>query len=400
VEERTYFRLDAKQQPMQERTLPNSDPSRQLNSSCLEALSSLDQGTLVEDTGGTVLWYDEAARRILGSGAFVQVRGSLRLSVRASRVDGSSLEPKEWPGEVVRREGTAPPLLVRLEALAGERWALVRSSALYLAGRTVVLTTLLDITLLRSQLLWVRRLATVASESEEGVLITDAKGRTEWVNAAFSRLTGWSLADMLGRRPDWLLHGPETDPATVAHLRDNVSRGKPWRGELLNYRWDGSTFWVDVSITPVRDEGDRITQYAALLRDVSAKRRSSQRLMEFAAAVEQTEDGIAVLDRGGKFRFANDAFARLLGRQRGSELWGKSWRHLQPDAVVQYLDREVLPQLWQAGSWRGEIRRNGDGKEGCAQELTMAVVAANSVVVVARERLREPFAAGEALTGS
>lgn len=354
-----------------------------------EILARLEQGTVVEDGDARVLRYDEAARRILGPGAFVQVRGTLRLLVRASRTDGTPLEQADWPAERARRTATAETALIRLDALPGERWVLVRSAPLEVAGESLVLTTLLDVTAARSEFSCLERLATVASESEEGVLIADARGRTEWVNAAFSRMTGWTLADMSGRPPHEILHGPETDALTVANLRKTLSEGKPWRGEILNYRWDGSTFWADVSITPVTDETGRVTHYVSLSRDVSTRRRSSQRLMELAAAVERTADGIAVLDREGRFRFANDSFARLFDLRRGSELWGKAWRRLQPGGVVQYIERQVLPRLWETGQWRGEVRREDRGGGQCVQELTLAVVGSHSVVVVAREKTEQ-----------
>ncbi|HWP03290.1 MAG TPA: PAS domain-containing protein, partial [Gemmatimonadaceae bacterium] len=106
-------------------------------------------------------------------------------------------------------------------------------------------------------------------------------------------------------------------------------------------------------------------------------------------------DGIAVLDREGRFRFANDAFARLFDLRRGSELWGKAWRRLQPDGVVQYIEREVLPRLWETGHWRGEVRREDRGGGHCVQELTLAVVGSHSVVVVAREKIEQSSDDGE-----
>jgi PAS domain S-box-containing protein len=71
----------------------------------------------------------------------------------------------------------------------------------------------------------VRKLALVAQKTENGVVITDSKGFTEWVNEGFTRITGFSLAEVKGKEPGSLLQGAATDSATILMMREKISKG-------------------------------------------------------------------------------------------------------------------------------------------------------------------------------
>ena len=73
-------------------------------------------------------------------------------------------------------------------------------------------------------------------------LITDAQQRNLYANQAFQQMTGYQEADLLGKNCR-LLQGPDTDLATVAEIRDSLTAGRQFRGEILNYRADGEPFW-------------------------------------------------------------------------------------------------------------------------------------------------------------
>ena len=80
-----------------------------------------------------------------------------------------------------------------------------------------------------------RQLSLVASRTTNGVIITDASGRVEWVNEGFTRITEYTLAEMAGLRPAERLQGPETNPATIKWMRDHMSRHEGFKTEIINY---------------------------------------------------------------------------------------------------------------------------------------------------------------------
>jgi PAS domain S-box-containing protein len=121
-------------------------------------------------------------------------------------------------------------------------------------------------------------LALVAQNTTNGVVITDAEGRVEWVNAAFTRMTGFELGDIKGRKPGQVLQGPETDRATIERLRQAERRGEPCHVEILNYTKQGRTFWQALEIQPVRERSGRLVNFVANVTDVTTERDDKIRL--------------------------------------------------------------------------------------------------------------------------
>ena len=121
------------------------------------------------------------------------------------------------------------------------------------------------------------RLALVAHHTTNGVVIADADGRVEWVNAAYEHMTGYLLAELKGRKPGSVLQGPGTDPATIVQVRQAVAKGEPSKIEILNYTKQGRPFWQVLDIQPVRDQAGRIINFIAINRDVTEQRAATHR---------------------------------------------------------------------------------------------------------------------------
>lgn len=105
----------------------------------------------------------------------------------------------------------------------------------------------------------------------DALVVTDAAGRVIWVNAAFEKLCGRPLVDMAGRKPGHVLQGPQTDPATVAKIRDALAARQPCRAELVNYHADGSSYRVDAEIVPVLDDAGRPLWFVARERRIGER---------------------------------------------------------------------------------------------------------------------------------
>jgi PAS domain S-box-containing protein len=115
-------------------------------------------------------------------------------------------------------------------------------------------------------------LAAIARRTGNGVITTDSEGRIEWVNEGFSRLTGYSLSDSVGRRPGELLQGPDTSPETRAQIAAALRAGRPFDVVLLNYGKGGRQYWVRVEAEPTLDPQGRVTGYVAIETDVTEQR--------------------------------------------------------------------------------------------------------------------------------
>ena len=118
------------------------------------------------------------------------------------------------------------------------------------------------------------------------VMISDLSGATVWANNAFTKMSGWQLDEMIGRAPHEFLHGKETDPSTVQQIRTQVHAGQSFQHEILNYRKDGSTFWVSLDAQPILDEQGALRGYLSVQNDMSDRKsievqfRKEHRLLE------------------------------------------------------------------------------------------------------------------------
>src|SRR5512134_1127915 len=106
----------------------------------------------------------------------------------------------------------------------------------------------------------------------EGITIADARLPDRpliYANEGFERVTGYSVAEVLGRNCRFL-QGPDSDPAAVAEIRAAVAGERECIVEILNYRRDGTTFWNRLSITPVRNGRGEVTHFIGVQSDVTA----------------------------------------------------------------------------------------------------------------------------------
>ena len=128
-----------------------------------------------------------------------------------------------------------------------------------------------------------RLLSSAVKQSKESIMITEADldlpgPRITFVNPAFTQMTGYTAAEVLGQTPR-LLHGPRTDPAVLARLRHNLEQGDDFSGETINYRKDGTEFIIEWQIAPLRDSSSAITHFVAIQRDVTGRRRLEAQLL-------------------------------------------------------------------------------------------------------------------------
>lgn len=127
------------------------------------------------------------------------------------------------------------------------------------------------------------RLAMVAETISSAVVITDSLERIVWVNDGFTRLTGYTLDETVGRRPGELLQCERTSQETVKAIRHAVKQLEPCHFEIVNRAKNGVEYWSDLSIQPIRDEHGVHTGYIAIQSDVTesvTSRLNQQELSE------------------------------------------------------------------------------------------------------------------------
>ncbi|MBE9242059.1 PAS domain S-box protein [Synechocystis salina] len=147
-----------------------------------------------------------------------------------------------------------------------------------IAGLVAVVT---DITEQKRQAEQIRLLQSVVVHTNDAVVITEAEPiddpgpRILYVNEAFTKITGYAAEEMLGKTPR-VLQGPKTSRTELDKVRQAVSQWQSITVEVINYRKDGSEFWVEFSLVPVADKTGFYTHWIAVQRDVTERRRTEE----------------------------------------------------------------------------------------------------------------------------
>ena len=202
-------------------------------------------------------------------------------------------------------------------------------------------------------------LALVAEHAKECVIITDAQGRTIWVNNALERLSGYAAEEFSGRKPGELLQGPDTDPATVNRIGQAVREGREIQCELLNYRKSGESYWLDMNITPICDQSGRPEKFIAVEREITeakqhretlaaareAAKRAENRL---ASAIEAIPDGFVIYDAEDRLVMCNQALHEQFSFLSEQMVPGTKFEDLIRSAATNgQFDTEGLdPEAW------------------------------------------------------
>ena len=118
-----------------------------------------------------------------------------------------------------------------------------------------------------------RQLSLAVEQSPASIVITDPAGDIEYVNLKFVQVTGYTLAEVLGKNPRVLKSG-DKGPEAYQGLWQTITEGKEWRGEFHNKKKNGELYWESASISPIRDLAGRITHYVAVKEDITARKQT------------------------------------------------------------------------------------------------------------------------------
>lgn len=135
--------------------------------------------------------------------------------------------------------------------------------------------------------------STALSAAANAMLITDRTGAIEWINPAFTTLTGYTAEEAVGKNPRELIRSGEHSPQFYKDLWDTLLGGTIWRGEIVNRRKNGTRYIEEQSITPMWDERGAISHFIAIKQDVSERKRAAAELQrradEFTALYETSK---------------------------------------------------------------------------------------------------------------
>ncbi|TLS74038.1 PAS domain S-box protein [Mariprofundus erugo] len=125
---------------------------------------------------------------------------------------------------------------------------------------------------------YIALLSQAVEHAGESMMVTDLRGRIEYVNPAFTSLTGYTFDESIGRNPSELLKSTAQDKAFYRQLWETISAGKQWRGKIVDRRKDGSLFPAQMTITPIRDTEGSIRHFMAVQQDYTEHELLQERI--------------------------------------------------------------------------------------------------------------------------
>lgn len=254
---------------------------------------------ILTDRDGVVELFNKGAEKLTGFNAEDIIgKETLDRFVLASELKHRSRELSRGLGETV--DGFRTVAVIPEQAGIEEReWTFVRKNGI---RRTVTMTVTCvkdendrisgflgvaqDVTRRKAVERDLAQLALVAAKTHNAVIILDARGQMEWVNQAFTNLTGYYLDEVRGKRLDDVLRGPATDPQQLKLIDESQQRGEAFEGELAIVAKDGRSPWLSISLTPVFDESGNERGFVAVTTDVTDRKRSEEELRKAKEVAE------------------------------------------------------------------------------------------------------------------
>jgi PAS domain S-box-containing protein len=123
------------------------------------------------------------------------------------------------------------------------------------------------------------KLSRAVEQSPVAIVITDAEGRTQYVNPKYTEVSGYSLEECLGRDAHVLREG-HPDEESFRRCMEAVSAGKEWHGELTHVRPDGIKVWESVQVSCIRNAAGEVTNLLCLREDITQRRRLEEELRQ------------------------------------------------------------------------------------------------------------------------
>jgi len=253
-------------------------------------LDSMTEGIYGVDREGCCTFANRACIDMLGYASASELLGQeMHELIHHSRNDGQHYPLAECPaylqmlssagahveGEVFwRKDGTALPV---------EYWVRPIIEAGEISGAVVAW---FDVTAQRAAEERLRKLSQAVEQSQNAIIITDARGTIEYVNEAFVRVSGYSMAEVVGHNPSMLRSGL-TAPEVYASLWAALAKGECWQGELINRRKNGEIFTEYQIFSPIRQPDGRVTHYLAVKEDVTEKKRTLAELENYRKHLEE-----------------------------------------------------------------------------------------------------------------
>jgi len=134
----------------------------------------------------------------------------------------------------------------------------------------------------------INKLSLIAKNTENGVVISTAEGTVEWVNEGFTRITGYTPNEIVGKKAGSILTGAGTNMETINYARKMQEAKEPYYVEILNYHKNGKPFWISIVNTPVKDDNVLKGKHIEIINDITEKKKAELEIIRAKDIAERS----------------------------------------------------------------------------------------------------------------
>jgi PAS domain S-box-containing protein len=215
------------------------------------------------------------------------------------------------------------------------------------------ITTIIDITHLKFSEEKIKILSLAIEQNPASIVITDSDGVIEYINSKFSKLTGYSFNEAIGKNPSILKSG-KTSQEEYRDLWETITSGNIWHGSFQNRKKNGDSYYENAIISPIIDEEGHITNYLSVKEDITDRVQSEKHIRTLDKAIEQSPSSIIITNAEGKIEFMNKKFRSSM-QYTLKEVKGKQPRIFNPGHQPKELYDLMWKTLRSGKVWEGEF---------------------------------------------
>lgn len=228
-------------------------------------------------------------------------------------------------------------------------------------------------------------LVNIIKQSTQAFIVCYTDGGLGLPNDSFCRLVGYDEDEI--KRLNWTNdltpdEWREVDRRAFVEL-DLTNQSQRYEKEIV--RKDGVRVPVEILAHVMKDDNGEIRYYYSFLNDITERKKATYAMNQALAAMENSIDGIAILDVDGRYVFLNQAHAKMYSYGSPNDLLGKSWRILYDEKELDLFEHYHLPVMFKNGSWRGEsigLRQDGSRFD---QEVSLTKLEGGGLVCIVRD---------------
>ncbi len=210
-------------------------------------------------------------------------------------------------------------------------------------------------------------LAAAVEQAADSIVVTDIGGKIQYVNPAFTAMTGYTADEAVGRNPRVLKSGLHSK-VFYKDLWDTILSGQVWRGRLTNRRKNGTIYHEEMRVAPILGLNGEIVSFIAVKRDITERRAGEESQAFLAAIVENSEDSIIACTPEGTIRAFNRGAEAVFGYS-AQEVIGQHMYMLVPPERSTAL--EHLAEKLRKGERFSEYEGFCLRKDGCKIEVSI-----------------------------